>query len=327
MEENRIYIHNGVEHEVTAEEEADWLLEHDGATLKDESNYNSNVQDVEIKTTEQNIDTEIVEEKEKNDEEDEEEEIVEEIDENIEDDTQEIIQSQENPTDIQEDLIQEEITDEEYTNLMRRAKTESYTGQSAYEVIGGDYNNYLSSTPDMVLHAGNGDDWFMYAIENGLPLDGKDGHGDEFILKSVYNMGWGYNPSKASEEGGARLTYPVDPDTGELMWSNKIPSNSKEITKKLIETHKKNKLENTDFQNSIKEQKEEKEWERIQKSSKDRLDWKDNYFEEKKQLENIYEPINIKSSIKGNLTNTEFRLIDEILTYDNAKQWFDNRSL
>ena len=38
MEENRIYIHNGVEHEVTAEEEADWLLEHDGATLKDDIN-------------------------------------------------------------------------------------------------------------------------------------------------------------------------------------------------------------------------------------------------------------------------------------------------
>ena len=53
MEENRIYIHNGVEHEVTAEEEADWLLEHDGATLKDDINYNSNVQDTETKTTEQ----------------------------------------------------------------------------------------------------------------------------------------------------------------------------------------------------------------------------------------------------------------------------------
>ena len=319
MEENRIYIHNGVEHEVTAEEEADWLLEHDGATLKDDINYNSNVQDTETKTTEQNINTEIVEKKEENDK--EEEEIVEEKDEDIEDDTQEIIQSQENPTDIQEDLIQEEITDEDLINLAKRSRAESYTGPSAYEVIGGDYNNYLNSTPDMILHAGNGDDWIMHAIENGLPLDGKDGNYDDFILNHIYNLGWGFNPNQSSV-----LVKPVDPDTGELRWSNKIPSNSKEITKKLIETHKKNKLENTDLQNSINKRKEEKEWENIQKSSKDRSDWKGNYFEEKKQLENIYEPINIKSSIKGNLANIEFRLIDEILTYDNAKQWFDNRS-
>jgi len=312
MEEKKLYIHNGVEHEITAEEEADWLLEHDGATLKNDTKEIS-VENTLNETGEENINTDVVKE--------EEEEIEEDKNEEIEDGTQEINQSQDN-LDIQDDLIQKEFTDKEIIEQDKRSRSESYTGPLAHEVIGGDHNTYLNSRPDIMLHAGNADDWFKHAIENGLPLDGKDGRADEFILNMVYNKGYGFNPTDPRNA----VQKNVDPDTNEILWSVKIPSNSRETTKKLIETHKKNKLENTDLQDKIKEQREEKEWDNIKKSTKEAADWKSNYFEEKIQLENTYEPINIKSSIKGNLAETEFGNVDEILTYDNAKQWFDNRS-
>ena len=308
MEDIKIYVYDGVTYEVSAAKEEKFLKDHPNAVLQ----INKDSQFEEYKVP--GIDS-IYEVSEKN--------------------KKKFLKDYPNAA-LHKDIIQTKEADQSQDNQENIYEdiNKGLSDMSGFDIYknstGNDYNSYLSSRPNIQLHYGNAEDWFRHAIENGMPLDGKNSRNDNMILSQVFKGGGAYNPHTGV------IKFRTNHKTGEEQFSHKMPNNSNQIYTELLELHKKNKAENWDKMSS--EDKRSWQFDQGKKTAEYNFDIKERDAE--KQLEKrykdelVYDPsINVKSSTNYttyvNLANDGVELErwpDEILTLKNSPKWFKGSS-